>query len=404
MIRRWRPTPFNVVQAVAAGTVVLRLLPGARRPLPLQPRPGPLPGAGTVAVIVPARDEEHRIGPLLAAVCADPQVHEVVVVDDESSDATAAVARGAGARVVTGRSLPAGWVGKPWALQQGLEAAASEWIVTLDADVVPRPGFVGALLDAATAGGWDVLTVGPRFVLGGPGPGHDVSVEGHHPVRGHRLQPLLQRPRLAHPTGRQRPSGHHSGPGAPGHGRSGIGRLVVDHHHLVHLGIGGHRRQQRPDAALLVTGRHDHGHGAVKRAGTGLQGRRPPGPGQQPQHDRRRRHRLHHVEEGGPPAPDHRPSLAQPAPGRRDLIPAQSGGTPDPMVPRLLRAPGARPDEWARFAAIGPIAFSSKLRRRALRGTAPRPGRRGRGGSSCRPRHGNGGRSGCGRAWPRCSR
>jgi dolichol-phosphate mannosyltransferase len=169
VIRRWRPTPFNVVQAVAAGAVVLRLLPGARRPPPLQPRTGPLPGTPTVAVIVPARDEERRIGPLLAAVAADPQVHEVVVVDDESSDATAAVARGAGARVVTGRPLPAGWVGKPWALQQGLEAVTSEWVVTLDADVVPRPGFVGALLDAATAGGWDVLTVGPRFVLGGPG-------------------------------------------------------------------------------------------------------------------------------------------------------------------------------------------------------------------------------------------
>jgi len=169
VIRRWRPTPFNVVQAVAAATVGLRLLPGARRPAPLQPRTGPLPDAPTVAVIVPARDEERRIGPLLAAVAADPQVHEVVVVDDESSDATAAVARGAGARVVDGRPLPAGWVGKPWALQQGLEAVTSKWVVTLDADVVPRPGFVGALLDAATAGGWDVLTVGPRFVLGGPG-------------------------------------------------------------------------------------------------------------------------------------------------------------------------------------------------------------------------------------------
>ncbi len=169
MIRRWRPTLFNVVQAVAAVAVVLRLLPGARRPAPLEPRTGPLPGALTVTVIVPARDEERRIGPLLAAVAFDPQVHEVVVVDDESSDATAAVARGAGARVVTGRPLPPGWVGKPWALQQGLEAVTSEWVVTLDADVVPRPGFVGALLDAATAGGWDVLTVGPRFVLGGPG-------------------------------------------------------------------------------------------------------------------------------------------------------------------------------------------------------------------------------------------
>ncbi|MEJ7764530.1 MAG: glycosyltransferase [Acidimicrobiales bacterium] len=167
MVRRWRPTVFTLAQAAAAGVVIVRLLPGARRPAPLEPLPGSLEGPPSVSVIVPARDEEHRIGPLLAALAKDPQVGEVVVVDDESTDATAALASAAGARVVVGRPLPAGWVGKPWALQQGLEAVSSEWVVTLDADVVPNPGFVGGLLAAATADGWDVLTVGPRFVLGG---------------------------------------------------------------------------------------------------------------------------------------------------------------------------------------------------------------------------------------------
>ncbi len=169
VIRRWRPTPFAVAQAVAGAVVLARMLPGARRPAPLEPRPGPQPGSPTVSVVVPARDEELRIGPLLDAVGADPQVSEVVVVDDESTDATAALARAAGARVIAGRPLPAGWVGKPWALQQGLEAATSEWVVALDADVVPRPGFAGALVEAAGLNGWDVLSVGPRFVLGGPG-------------------------------------------------------------------------------------------------------------------------------------------------------------------------------------------------------------------------------------------
>lgn len=169
MIRRWRPTPFAVAQAAAAGVVLARLLPGARRPAPLASRAGPLPAGATVTVVVPARNEARRIGPLLAAVTADPQVTEVVVVDDESSDATAELARSAGARVVAGLPLPAGWVGKPWALQQGLEAATSAWVVTLDADVVPGPGFVGALLEASVAGGYDVLTVGPRFVVGTSG-------------------------------------------------------------------------------------------------------------------------------------------------------------------------------------------------------------------------------------------
>ena len=169
VLRTWRPTPFALAQVVAAGAVVVRLLPGARRPAPLEPRPGTVPGRPTVVVIVPARDEERRIGPLLAALAADAQVTEVVVVDDESTDGTAAAASAAGARVVPGRPLPPGWVGKPWALQQGLEAVDSEWVVTLDADVVPNPGFVGALVAAVEAGGWDVLTVGPRFRLGGAG-------------------------------------------------------------------------------------------------------------------------------------------------------------------------------------------------------------------------------------------
>jgi len=169
VIRRWRPTPFNLAQAMAAAVVLVRLLPGIRRPSPLEPHPQPLAGEPSVSVVVPARDEARRIGPLLAAVGNDPQVSEVVVVDDESTDATAAMARAAGAVVVRGRPLPAGWVGKPWALQQGLDVASSDWVVTLDADVIPRPGLVGALIQATIAGCWDVLTVGPRFVVSGPG-------------------------------------------------------------------------------------------------------------------------------------------------------------------------------------------------------------------------------------------
>jgi dolichol-phosphate mannosyltransferase len=117
-----------------------------------------------VTVVIPARDEELRIGPALAALADDHQVAEVVVVDDCSTDRTAEVAAAAGARVVTGAPLPEGWVGKPWALQQGLEAATGEWLVTLDADVEPKPGLVGTLVKTADEEGWDHLSAGGRFV------------------------------------------------------------------------------------------------------------------------------------------------------------------------------------------------------------------------------------------------
>jgi len=149
---------LRATQAAAAGVVLTRLARGRDRLAPL------VAGAPrrSVSVVVPARDEARRIGPCLEALRADPGVGEVIVVDDRSGDGTAAVARSHGARVVEGAELPAGWVGKPWALQQGLEAATGEVVVSLDADTRPRPGLVGAL-DAALAEA-DWVMCGPRFV------------------------------------------------------------------------------------------------------------------------------------------------------------------------------------------------------------------------------------------------
>ncbi|MEU7942068.1 glycosyltransferase [Microbispora bryophytorum] len=118
-----------------------------------------------ISVVIPARDEERRIGPCLRAVLADPAATEVIVVDDESSDGTARLAAASGATVVRGRPLPDGWVGKQWALHQGLREARGEIVVTLDADTRPRPGLFGAL--AAALGDHDLVSAGPRFVCDG---------------------------------------------------------------------------------------------------------------------------------------------------------------------------------------------------------------------------------------------
>jgi dolichol-phosphate mannosyltransferase len=145
-------------QAAAAAVVLARLARGRARLAPL----AAAAPVRSVSVVVPARDEAERIGPCLEALREDPGVAEVIVVDDRSSDGTAAVARSYGARVLEGAELPQGWVGKPWALQQGLEAARSDVVVSLDADARPRRGLVGAL-DAALAEA-DWVTCGPRFV------------------------------------------------------------------------------------------------------------------------------------------------------------------------------------------------------------------------------------------------
>ena len=84
--------------------------------LPLPPRPPSRATRRSLAIVVPARDEAHNLPTLLASVL--PQLapgDELVVVDDHSADATAAVARDAGATVVAAPDLPDGWAGKPWA-------------------------------------------------------------------------------------------------------------------------------------------------------------------------------------------------------------------------------------------------------------------------------------------------
>ncbi|MDA0181516.1 glycosyltransferase [Solirubrobacter phytolaccae] len=117
---------------------------------------------GSVSVVIPARDEAARIGPCLDGVLADPDVLEVVVVDDGSVDGTAELARARGARVVAAGEPPAGWVGKPWALQRGLEAARGDVVVSVDADTRPRVGLAGAA--AAALADADLVSVGARFV------------------------------------------------------------------------------------------------------------------------------------------------------------------------------------------------------------------------------------------------
>jgi dolichol-phosphate mannosyltransferase len=151
-------------QAVTGALVLGRLARGRLRRPPLRPDAAALTLNGdTVSVVVPARDEETRLGACLAGLLADASLLEVIVVDDRSGDETAEIARRAGARVVTGAEPPAGWTGKAWALQQGIEAARGNWVLHVDADARPAPGLARALVAAAREHGDDVLSAGPVF-------------------------------------------------------------------------------------------------------------------------------------------------------------------------------------------------------------------------------------------------
>jgi 4,4'-diaponeurosporenoate glycosyltransferase len=108
--------------------------------------------AGDVSVLVPARDEEARLPTLLASLAAQrPPPAEVVVADDHSSDATAAVALRHGALAVPCDPLPAGWTGKSWACWTAAETATRPVLVFLDADTELAAGGLERILEIGRA-------------------------------------------------------------------------------------------------------------------------------------------------------------------------------------------------------------------------------------------------------------
>ena len=125
-----------------------------------------------VSVIIPARDEEANIERCLRSVLATtwPRL-EVVVVDDHSRDATAAIAARIAAadprmRVVPAAGLPPGWFGKPWACQTGASVARGEILCFTDADTVHAPDLLARTVSAMRSRGAGMVTVAGTQEMG----------------------------------------------------------------------------------------------------------------------------------------------------------------------------------------------------------------------------------------------
>lgn len=136
----------------------------------LGPSSSASPAAGTVSVVIAARNEEADLGATLDALLAqDYPGLEIVVVDGGSTDGTRQViaARGPRVRRVDEGPLPPGWVGKNWGCWTGAGATHGEWILFLDADVRLVPGAVRTILGWAEAERADLTSVGPRVEMVG---------------------------------------------------------------------------------------------------------------------------------------------------------------------------------------------------------------------------------------------
>jgi len=137
-------------------------------------RPSGAPGApppGTVAVLLPLRDEAHRVEPCLRSLLAQRGVaFELIVFDDGSTDGTADVVRAVApaARLISGAGPPPGWLGKPHACHRLAGATTADVLVFVDADVVLAPEAVAAC--ATLVDGFDLVSPYPRIVAEGLGP------------------------------------------------------------------------------------------------------------------------------------------------------------------------------------------------------------------------------------------
>jgi len=127
------------------------------------------PDAPPIAVVVPARNEAGRIIRTLESLTAQTYPNlSITVVDDQSTDGTAEAvenwihARGLPTpevRLIRGVERPSGWVGKTWAIHQGIQTNSLTWIGIIDADMDLHPSALATAWAEAERTGADFVSL-----------------------------------------------------------------------------------------------------------------------------------------------------------------------------------------------------------------------------------------------------
>jgi cellulose synthase/poly-beta-1,6-N-acetylglucosamine synthase-like glycosyltransferase len=132
------------------------------------PDPGEPEALGSVTMIVAGRDEEEAFRHEAETLASfDHPRLDAVLVDDRSTDRTGAIADEAAANdtritVVHVTDLPAGWLGKVHALEQGRRIARGDWLLLTDADVHLAPELPRRAVAYAEANRLDALALLPQ--------------------------------------------------------------------------------------------------------------------------------------------------------------------------------------------------------------------------------------------------
>ena len=127
------------------------------------PEPAPL-----ISILIPARDEEANIASCLESLQRqDYPNFEILVLDDNSSDNTAAIVRQIASgderiRLLNGEPLPESWAGKPFACHQLAKEAHGSWLLFTDADTIHAPHMLRSVLALAISLNASLLSGFPR--------------------------------------------------------------------------------------------------------------------------------------------------------------------------------------------------------------------------------------------------
>jgi chlorobactene glucosyltransferase len=125
-----------------------------------------------VSILIPARNEALNIEECLVSLLSqDYEPYEVIVLDDESEDATADILARLSREypaltVLPGLPLPSSWIGKNWACHQLSRAALGEWMLFVDADTRHHPRMLPETLAAAEASHADLVSGLPQQKMG----------------------------------------------------------------------------------------------------------------------------------------------------------------------------------------------------------------------------------------------
>ncbi len=124
----------------------------------------------SVSILIPARNEAGVIGDTVRRLLAQTYPHfDIFLLDDNSTDNTAALARAAAGNdarltILSGDPLPSGWLGKNWACHQLAQVASGDLLIFTDADVIWSPGALAALVNEMERSDADLLTVWPTQI------------------------------------------------------------------------------------------------------------------------------------------------------------------------------------------------------------------------------------------------